>query len=1322
MTAPVFSSLLPAPDSLGLTAATTQTPISFHVSSAPDALDESSLSVEVNGVSAISTASFPGDGYIAAGTSSMLSNSAKQFTADDLGSTVWISNSSNPRDSGKGWIAQIIADDTVRIVRAPFAGTVNVATAAGIITVTGTGLNAFLPGDYITFNEGTQVWQVSWVDATTGFSLKLFYTGTALTLSGATINPAFSTHSSVDWKQQRFASGFSGQITVSGTAGDVTVFPIVPLSGQAISSGSTVTGITSKFQSELNSSAKIVLAGKRSSTAPGIVTSVTSDASIACSYAAVTTPVTAYRFADLPGVSDAATQVAISAYAKDVLGAFGQATSIKSPAVVASPGWIFWTATRPTVSTIDPKQNPFGVGIRVNFTELMRGYDATLNPAIANPSAYTLVNAGAISGPVPVISSVTVPAGNPSYVDLNLSSAMANGTQYRVGLGFGLLGNSGGLVARAGYEQDFVGYGPVGQVEAVQDTFIRTPVLSGPMTVPYGGPPVQFKLSSLDDDCIKIELGPSSVNAELVAGSFVNNFDGTGTVMVALSPIMSGYRVSVVATDDVANVSDESNLVSVSAKAGTVPGLDLLIRPQTFAHKEVCDRLLGDIPSGGFYLRTGFVVPYQRDPAAFRLDIVDPGLPVTIAVWREGTASASIENTFIPQNLVETVFIKLGRGRNLIFVSDGIRNDMITVSATTYATVLCAAANELYNYATVLIEETSNSIYGELSTRLAEPYLDFADILPAPAVQSQKTLATKLAIRSFVSDPGTADAVRDVVVATTLQTPVIQAISSPKKVFRPGIERLATSQEAFGGFDLNIWQHNSCVSRWSAFIRHMQNAPERILPVSISENEIIIQDQYGVFRRANYRLDDPLCSTLPGVTSCLEPITIKVGFKGNFKVPVCGVTYPFDSCFSYEYPLGGRASFDSMIPMDTESLDHDRLDPGHDGWVGFCWSDRWDSGVIVPVSPSIPAGDGSILAGTGTFTSAAFTSFPGPLHQFSAGDVGRWVRIKSGTRQGLYEILNILSPGSVRLQHTFPVSESVDWELVENVSALDSTGSSPDYAVAVFVGDGISLGATFTSPSQYVFTTADIGRNLRVMNSQAGYVLSLIVTTILSPHTVAVSTSDGVNLKGFSFPYAETGLDWELWDNSLPSCVWSNGYSTKAAILNSADVSVPVNPVVTMTAYWDHEAALGANMVYGVANLSGSANMTGLSASPPTDRPDSAIFRILELPTPAPSWSCEATLQADLGLVVNDLPSEVTEWIGQSAILCSLDGGTAVTISDCPATLTGVGWMWADGSVDRYASASWTGTASLTCSWFTGVIDGAAALVGEGQLHTVLTS
>ena len=1268
----------------------TNLPIIVAVDASPDALDESSIQFQIDGQPALSVQEYPGDGLITSGTSNLRSGIARTFVAADVGAAVWTSGATNPRDNGKGWVVEVVASDTIRIARQPVGGTVQTTTALGITTVTGAG-TAFgtdvQAGDHITFNEGATTYQIAGVAGPTTMTLTTVAPNYG---PGATLNPAFSSTHAVDWKMQQFNDGFSGQITMISTVNAwVFAFPTVQLAGTAVSGGSSITGISTKFLSQLNENALVVLAGKRPTGAAAVITTVSNDATLTATYDVVPSPAALYRFSDMPGRPDQATTISVAAYAKDEFGVLGQTA------------YQYHTATRPRATTVNAQQNPFGTGPRVYFSENMLAYHATHNPAILNPAAYSLQT---VSGFMPLalppaITAITAGPGSPAYVDLNLAGPMVNQDQYRLTLGFGLVASSGNLVAPTPYNTiDFTGYGPVAAVEAVQDTFVRTPAVSGPTTVPWGGRDQLIDLTSLDPDVVSLVLGPSSVNVELVAGSFVNNGDDTGTVTVRLSSLTSSYRVSCLVTDDVANVSDETNVLTIAAAADTIPGIDLQIRPQTFQHKDVCDRMLGDIPSGAFYLRAGFVVPYTDDPAPFTLHVVDTGLPCTVAVWREGQAKASIDSTFIPSNLIETVFIKLQRGRNMIFVSDGIRNDMILVSATTYATVLCTVAAELFDYATVVIDEVRDSIYSELSTRLAEPYIDFADILPAPAVQSQKVLATKLAIRAFVSDGGTTNAVRDLTTATTLQSPVIVPLAQPKRLFRPGVEKMVTAPEAFGGFDLNVWQHNSCVARWSSFIRHLQNSGDRWLPVSISEEEIVAQDQYGVRRRAIYRLDNPACSTLPGVNSCLDDIRAKVFFRGNFRVPVCAVAYPFDSCFSTDYPLGGRAGFDSSIPWDSgDPLDSEPLDPGHDGWAGFCWADRWDSGEVVQT-----LADGTITPSTSVFGSLAYT--------FTAVDVHRWIRITSGTRPGMYEIVSILTDHTVRVNRTFDVTETVNWDLLTNVRPLDSMGAAPDYAVAIFVGDGVvqAGSSTFTSPTQYAFASVDIGRNLRITNSTTEAVISLIVTHVYSSHSVELSVSSDTTLVPYQFSATEHGLDWELWDNSTPSCVWENGYAVKAVLLASADVTVPVNPLVTVMGFLDHDPPNGGGAgssiyINDAATLGGTATLT---ATPMMYRHGSAVL------------AGEAMLTAGLG-ALRDGSADLT---GTAGIFAALTGGTMVVLPDGAAHLTGTAALWCVGLVDRVGAATLTGTATMQAVDFTSDQLGSSQLTGVASLTAVLST
>ncbi len=1163
----------------------------------PELVREETIEMTIDGQPAVTSELFVADGQLVVGAST-LQTSLYSFSSVDIGKAVFI-ESANARNSGKAYIAQVISTSKVRVERTALSGfTASVTNGLNTVTTSAPYGANIQVGDYVSFDAGATLYLVGATTGPSAFSLSTNYAGT--TNLTAAVTPGFHTSDATStWTLHGFGTGFLGTIEPAGGGGngfDVTVYPVKQLSGTVQSDGAgALSGTSSKFLSELNATARIALTGHRTNQALANVVSIAGNsAATTAAYAASSGFVTGYRSADLNGQPTVQTPVVVTIEARDTAGQ--QATL--DPLSVSQPviQYQFNTTTRPAVASANaPVANPFGYGVRVAFTEALMAYNATTNPAIASTDTWTVTALSPAPSqpmpPNPTVTAVTYPGGNPGYVDLTFAAPMQNGALYRVeAKNLALRASSGVLVDDSPSNRiDYAGYGPAELVEAYKDTVVNAPIINGPPLVEYGGPPIQIELQNLDPDVVALQLGASSQNVTIVPATFVNNHDGpivdgiqqegTGTIMVQPSALMTSYAISFEAIDDVDNVSAESNVLRLAADPATVPGTSLSILPKTFVHKETCDRLLADIPQGSFYVKSGYVVPYTYDAYPFTLRVIERGQPVSIVVTREGATgpqNVPVIQTFIPQNLTETVFLQLGQGRNVIIATDGIRTDFIIVTATIYATILCTVASEIYSYSQVELEEIQRSINSEVSTRLADAYVPFSDILPFVTVRSQQTLSTKMAIRAHTGDYGSERAVRDLNAAIFQQTPHVVETRNSRTTFRPDIERLYNAQEDFGGFDFHTWTHNSCLNAWKSYLEYIAARKSPLyLPLEASEEEIVIRDQYGVTRRLRFNTDGPFCSTLSATTTCFEDIAIDVFMNGDFAIPICAATYPFDSCFTYENPLGNeRVTFDSSIPWDTLPLDDDALDPGNDGWIGLCWAGRWDSGRTIQTLTA----DGGTTAGSRNFSSIAYT--------FTDADLGRWVWLRSGSRQRKFQIKGIVSSSVVRLNETFDITEAtLDWELQIEVHPLDSTGVMPTWPVEQFSADGsFATGLSSFTSATYVFSSVDVGRNIVIQTADGP--VSLLVMAVLASNTIQVGQTNGASIAPYIFTTTESGLSWEMWDAVPPSCLY-DGYANLAVLLASADVTISNQPTLTV-----HAALDSGTDLYAMATMIGGAIQT----------------------------------------------------------------------------------------------------------------------------------
>lgn len=1170
MPAPVTTPISPL---AGATGVSTSVPVVVRVTATlPAVVVEKTVQVAIGPDFALDVEDLAADASILAGGLDVTS-ATRTWGPDDVGAAVWTDGAPDPRDRGKAHIKAIVAANTVRVTRAPLAGTANLTN--GLTAVTGIGttwLADLLPGEWFVVDDAGPAVQVLSVTSNTALTLVNPYAGT--TDPAAELTRTFSNNvSPFDWTVQQFRPGFGGVIepAAGGANGyDVTVWRTQQLTGSATSTGAGFTGFGTAFSSELHAGSRVFMRGKRPSDPYATVATVVGDASCTTSpYAVVAAAGPLYCSRDLPGSSTSQTTQTITVVARD------------SNGDLAAPGsYTFDTGLRPRVALVDGQvANPFGLAVRVQWSDVMWAASTSLNPALLAAGTYGIsVVAGTPqvpSPPVPVITGVTPgPGVNPAYVDLALLAAQTNGAQYRVTVkNVGLRANTGNHVGDAPDDRlDFTGYGPADVLLTVKDTQVARPTITGPVIIPYGTDTVEYDLVDIDVDVVALQLGPSAAGVELVPGSFVSNrldpdpaVQRTGRVTVRFNQLVQSYRLSVVAIDDVDNVSAESDVLGITVEASTVPGTALMIRPHDPVHHDTCQRLLDDVPAGTFFLRSGFTIPYTIDPVPFRLDVVEPGRPVTIAITRDGPTvrPESRYQTVIPTGLVETVMLTLGRGRNLIYATDGTRHDYIVVSATTYATVLCAVASEMYAYSQVQLEDVQRAVYGQLSTRLSDLYVDFSDILPFPPVMSQQVASTKMAVRAHVSDAGHERAVRDLGAAITLQTPFLRAVQNPKVRWQPGVDRLHSQQEAFGGFEHHVWWHADCAARWNAFLRFVSNRPDLVRPLDTGEDEIIVKTAAGQYHRHTFDLAAQSCSTVDARETCFDRARVSIVFSGELVIPVCAAVYPFDSCFTPAYPLGSdRATFDSMVPWDSlVPLDHDPLDPGDDGWAGLCWAGRWDSGREL-----FALADGAIQAGSNSFTSG---------YSFVAADVGRWVHLASGPRTGVRRIVAVTA-GTAHLDRTHDITAAgISWRLLEDVRPLDSMGATPTDPWARLENDGLTSAgtSTFGTAGQYAFTAADLNRNIVVFTPDGP--IGLYVMAVLSPGSVQVGRSNGQTVVPYVWADTYTGLRWELWDVRTNACVWGDGYATLVTTLASADIQLDCAPDFTITDAMDGQAAWG---------------------------------------------------------------------------------------------------------------------------------------------------
>jgi hypothetical protein len=472
------------------------------------------------------------------------------------------------------------------------------------------------------------------------------------------------------------------------------------------------------------------------------------------------------------------------------------------------------------------------------------------------------------------------------------------------------------------------------------DTSVSTPLIIGDHVVSDSVAAAAFGIANLDDDVVSIALGPNQLGVTSVT-DFVNNGDGTGSFTATFDTAVASRQLSIVAIDDVDNESAESPFHIVNSLEQARLNDVLSITPQDTVSSATCDRLLDSVPASNFTLKRQHTVPYSFDKTVFELRSVTPNAPVEIVVVRRGLPGEPDETqryVIIPQTSVQLVSIRLGRGTNVVSAFDQYgRADTAIVAATTYASILCSYAREIYNVSRVTLDEQEAAVFSPTSTRLAEPLIEFPDLLPD--VRSQQTLASKLAIRGLVSGAGRQIGVRDVLAALTLSTPIFVPQLPDDTYFDPPVRPLFNSHEAFGGVEAHVWPANACVQRWLAFVRYISNVAAFDV-IEITEQEVLFRDNNGDVQRHvfDFTTEDCSLTTLALQALCFDSITVGVSLLSESDIPICAAAYPLDFRPSPTFPVR---------PLGDEFGVELALDPGFDGYVGASLTRHWDEGTVL---------------------------------------------------------------------------------------------------------------------------------------------------------------------------------------------------------------------------------------------------------------------------------------------------------------------------------------------------------------------------------------
>ena len=495
------------------------------------------------------------------------------------------------------------------------------------------------------------------------------------------------------------------------------------------------------------------------------------------------------------------------------------------------------------------------------------------------------------------------------------------------------------------------------------DTSVSTPVISGSLYQSAGVVVNQtYYLSNIDEDVVEVFIGPSAIGC--VVHDFVNNGDGSGTCLVDFSSNYVPRFLSVIAQDDVGNLSVESNVLLIGLEILAGLGKKLNLFPPDPFYKTSIDRMLATMPKGEFVLSCQYLIPYSPNSQPFVLEVTDTTRTINISIMRRGFASEPTRYQFRLATPRDVVYMKLSKGENIIEANDGYERVQISVVTAHWATLVHGIAQEIYEYSGDSIQEQKNTMFSPSSTRLAEHLIDFYDILPN--VQSIRNLSSKAAIRLFMNQSGTQLAVNDIIAACCGTTPIFRSCRPENTMFEPAVYPLFNNAESFGGVDAHVWLANPCVALWKAFSRYVNNM---FKIVSLTESEIVFYDDNGLLKRYEFDSSASECSLSSYLArSTCVPNVVDAWFISNVLVAFCAAAYTHDLCFSTFYPLGMvRVYLDSGIPFDSGvPFDEYYEDPGDDGWIDFCILSHLDAGPVWDSMGSPPFDNGAEAEVTGS--------------------------------------------------------------------------------------------------------------------------------------------------------------------------------------------------------------------------------------------------------------------------------------------------------------------------------------------------------------------
>jgi hypothetical protein len=364
----------------------------------------------------------------------------------------------------------------------------------------------------------------------------------------------------------------------------------------------------------------------------------------------------------------------------------------------------------------------------------------------------------------------------------------------------------------------------------------------------------------------------------------------------------------------------------------------LYFYPTTAPHDLVFFGMTYGMPQGQFYLRALETVPRTILPWSFVINTDTFGYPVLIHDNDQHIA------TVLPKGGLEKVDLYLAPGLNFLKCENGIDPPVnLLVAATHFGALLYIFAKEHYEYAGRIVDQYTAAISSPWNTFFAEWLLPWRRELPN--VQTLRVLGVKSAALCMYNQSGRQGGVTDLVSGLALTTPAIENFKNPL-VWQPDLYQPHTSSEDITGFGFHIWTPNTCMTRWSAFLKYIENAPQYEF-TRVSEHVVGIRTPaLPWYEQHLFGPEAIICSPLGLLTAigCQDNLTITGTMKFTTHGAFCAWTEPVD--LTVEFPGIGGGYFDTTTPWDsTDTFDtvYD-LDLLTDGWSGTNLAKHYDFG------------------------------------------------------------------------------------------------------------------------------------------------------------------------------------------------------------------------------------------------------------------------------------------------------------------------------------------------------------------------------------------